>query len=145
MQVSGTSTKHTVICLFVNVIKIHKICYFYLLVLVSICALLNACSVISYNWYGPYVLCFNAYTDYKKRYQQQHEQENVVRRGLIIHQSPLACWAKPPAQHKTQWTKKTPQRAQANHRTTTPPTPKRANAHWNQSHQPKARQTMSEH
>ena len=44
----GTSTKHTVISLFVNVFKIHELRYFYLLV----AAVLNACSVISCNWYG---------------------------------------------------------------------------------------------
>ena len=32
MHVSGTSRKHAVISLFVNVFKIHEICYFYLLV-----------------------------------------------------------------------------------------------------------------
>ena len=42
----------TVISLFVNVFKIHEICYFYLLVSVCIRALINAGSVMSYNWYG---------------------------------------------------------------------------------------------
>ena len=49
MQFSGTSTKHIVISLFVNVYKIHEIRYSISLYQFSICALLNACSVISYT------------------------------------------------------------------------------------------------
>ena len=51
-----------------------------------------------------------------------------MRRGLIIHQSLPACWVK--ATRTTQDTvnqedtQSHPQRAQANHRTATPPTPK---------------------
>ena len=44
----SSSAKHTVISLFVNVFKIHEIRHFYLL---SLAYLLNACSVISCNWY----------------------------------------------------------------------------------------------
>ena len=37
-----------------------------------------------------------------KRYQQQHEQENVLRRGLITISSRQHAQSEPHAQHKTQ-------------------------------------------
>ena len=88
-------------------------------------------------------------TDYKKRYQQQHEQESVVKWGLIIHQSPPACWVK--TSRTTQDTvnqedtQSHPQRAQAIHRTATPPIPKAQPHTETNPHQPKAWQTMDEH
>ena len=72
-----------------------------------------------------------------------------MRRSLIIHQSPPACWVK--ASHTTQDTvnqedtQNHPQRAQANHGTATPPTPPtpKARTHTETNlHQPKAGQTM---
>ena len=49
MQFSSTSTKHTVISLFVNVFKSTKYVISISLYQFIICALLNACSVISYT------------------------------------------------------------------------------------------------
>ena len=72
-----------------------------------------------------------------------------MRRRLIIHQSPPACLLK--ASRTTQDTVNQedtqghPQRAQANHGTATPPSPKAQTHTETNPHQPKARQTMSEH
>ena len=78
-------------------------------------------------------------------------KKNVARRGFIIHQFPPAYRVK--ASRTTQDTVNQedtqghPQRAQANHRTATPPTPTSASAHWNQSPPAKIKawQTAGEH
>ena len=69
-----------------------------------------------------------------------------MRRGHIIHHSPPACWVT--ASCTTQGTVNReghPQRAQANHGTTTPPTPKAQTHTETNPHQSKARQIMGEH
>ena len=72
-----------------------------------------------------------------------------MRRGLIISQSPPACWVK--ASHTTQGTvnqedtQDHPQKSQANHGTATPPTLKAQTHTEANPHQPKARQTMGEY
>ena len=70
-----------------------------------------------------------------KRCQQQHEQENVWRRGLAIHQFPPACKVRVSftAQDtmNQEDTQDHPQSAQANPGTATPHTPKNAKKHLN--------------
>ena len=71
-----------------------------------------------------------------------------MRRGLIFHQSPPACTVK--ASRTTQDTVNQedtqghPQRAQANHTTATPPTPKAQTDTETNPNQSKTRQTMGE-
>ena len=95
---------------------------------------------------------------HKKRYQQQHEQENVSRQGPIIHHH--ASMQSQSLPHSTRHSEprrypRSPQIVQVNLGTatqsppspsSTPSTPKKRSAHAETNlHQPKARQIVGEH
>ena len=96
--------------------------------------------------------CFQCLTDYKKRYEQQHEQENVWRRGHIIHQFSPAFRVRGSrtAQDTVNQedTQDYPQSTQANLETATSSThPHRKTPAYTETNpwRPKVRQTMGEH